>query len=104
MVHHQPDQREKATGLTDTAAFLEVVQPRKQVKAILFGHTHVWKHYETEGLHFVNLPTTAYLFNPKEPAGWVDATVSDGGMKLQLNEITKKHAKNGEVLDLKWRA
>lgn len=105
MVHHQPDDRpaDKVSGLTDTAAFLNTVMPRKQVKAVLFGHTHVWRHYAQDGVHFVNLPTTAYVFDPRQPAGWVDAHVTDRGMTLKLNAITPNHPKNGEVLQLGWR-
>jgi 3',5'-cyclic-AMP phosphodiesterase len=73
------------------------------VKAVLFGHTHVWKHYEHEGIHFVNLPTTAYVFKPDEPAGWVDAELSPKGIRLQLHAITPHHPKDKEVLDLTWR-
>jgi 3',5'-cyclic AMP phosphodiesterase CpdA len=105
MMHHQPDTRpiEKNNGLTDTAQLLELIQPRKQVKAVLFGHTHIWKHYEQEGVHFVNLPTTAYVFDPKQPAGWVDAETSARGMKLQLHAITPSHPADKQVLDLAWR-
>ncbi|HTL29786.1 MAG TPA: metallophosphoesterase [Tepidisphaeraceae bacterium] len=105
MMHHQPDTRaEKANGLTDTQALLEIVHPRKQVKAVLFGHTHIWTHYEQEGIHFVNLPTTAYVFDPKQPAGWVDAQLSQKGMKLELHAIAPNHPQDKQTLDLPWRA
>jgi 3',5'-cyclic AMP phosphodiesterase CpdA len=103
MLHHQPDVDPPISGLSDTPAFLELVRPRKQVKVILFGHTHVWKHYEEAGLHFVNLPTTAYVFEPAQPAGWVDAHIAPDGMKLQLRALDEQHPKHQEVLDLKWR-
>jgi 3',5'-cyclic AMP phosphodiesterase CpdA len=105
MMHHQPDSRpvEKNNGLTDTKDLLELINPRKQVKAVLFGHTHVWTHYEKEGVHFVNLPTTAYVFDPKQPAGWVDAQIAEQGMKLQLHAITPKHPWDKQSLDLNWR-
>jgi len=104
MMHHQPNRFEKDHGLIDTAAFVEIVQSRKQVKAVLYGHTHEWTYHVTDGLHFVNLPTSAYVFKPMQPAGWVDARLGESGMKLTLNTIAKTHPKNGEVLDLKWRA
>jgi 3',5'-cyclic AMP phosphodiesterase CpdA len=60
-VHHDPilEKKEKVTGLVDTEALLKVLQPRKQVKALVYGHTHVWDKAEHDGLHLVNLPTTA---------------------------------------------
>lgn len=106
MLHHQPDPHPangKIKGLVDTPAFLEIVQPRKQVKAVLFGHTHQWARYELEGLHLVNLPTSAYVFQAGQPAGWVDAQTSENGMKLQLHAITPNHPKDKELLDLTWR-
>jgi 3',5'-cyclic AMP phosphodiesterase CpdA len=105
MVHHQPDDRpiEKRSGLTDTVALIDTIKPRKQVKALLFGHTHAWNHREVDGLHFVNLPTTAYVFDATQPAGWVDATLTDKGMTLQLRSITPNHPKDKELLDLAWR-
>jgi 3',5'-cyclic AMP phosphodiesterase CpdA len=105
MVHHQPDDRpiEKRSGLTDTAELLDVLKPRKQVKALLFGHTHVWSHRTEDGLHFINLPTTAYVFKPEQPAGWVDAQLSPKGMTLQLQAITPDHPKDKERLELAWR-
>jgi 3',5'-cyclic AMP phosphodiesterase CpdA len=105
MVHHQPDGRpaEKVSGLTDTKAFLDVVMPRRQVKAVVFGHTHRWERYQVDGVHFVNLPTTAYVFDPKQPAGWVDARVSAKGMSLKLNAITPSHPKDGEMWEMAWR-
>jgi predicted phosphodiesterase len=74
------------------------------VKALLFGHTHVWKRYQLDGLHCINLPTTAYPFNATEPLGWVDAHVTPGALRLQLHAtITPKHPSAGEVLNLAWR-
>jgi 3',5'-cyclic AMP phosphodiesterase CpdA len=105
MLHHQPDERppDKASGLTDTKPFLDILEPRKQVKAVLFGHTHVWKHWERDGLHLINLPTSAYVFDSKQPAGWVDAHLTERGLSLQLHAITPEHSSDGELLELNWR-
>ena len=105
MMHHQPDERpiEKVSGLLDTAPLLNLIRPRRQVKAVLFGHTHVWKHYERDGIHFINQPATAYAFKKDQPTGWVDARVERGKMRLQLHAISLNHSKDGEVLDLPWR-
>ena len=42
MVHHNPGVGANI-GLKDTSAFLDVIRPRKQVKAYVYGHTHTWK-------------------------------------------------------------
>jgi len=104
--HHNPDdcKREKPSGLLDTAKLLEVILPRKQVKAYVFGHTHVWKVARHEsGIHFINLPATAYVFAKGVPSGWVLATMQPDGARLRLNCIDRAHAQHGQTLDLKWR-
>ena len=105
MVHHNPSVGEKVTGLKDTEALFKVIRPRKQVKAYLFGHTHVWKVAQDEsGIHLINLPPTGYVFKEGNPSGWVRATLATSGVKLELRCVDTKHPAHGEVKELKWRA
>jgi 3',5'-cyclic AMP phosphodiesterase CpdA len=105
MVHHNPGMTENVPGLKDTAAFLEIIRPRKHVKAYFCGHTHVWNITQDEsGIHFINLPPISYLFKEGKPSGWVRATVAADSMKLELRCIDTKHSQHGEVKELKWRA
>ena len=105
MLHHNPGMTENVPGIKDTAAFLEIIRPRKQVKAYFFGHTHSWSVTQDDsGIHFINLPPTGYVFKPGKPSGWVRATVSDDGMKLELRCLDTTHKQHGEVNNLKWRA
>src|SRR4051812_17760807 len=74
MVHHNPQFTapgpKKAGGLLDTAALLDVPSPRKQAKVLFFGPSHRWSHEQREdGLHPVNLPATAYVFDAGQPSG-----------------------------------
>lgn len=104
MLHHNPGVQENVSGLKDTEALLEVIRPRKQVKAWIFGHTHVWRiQPDPSGIHLVNLPPVAYLFHPGDPAGWVHGTIRRDGMKLELRCIDPAHKQHGQVVDLKWR-
>jgi Icc protein len=103
VVHHHPDSGLTAGGLEDTQALLDVIVPRKQVKAWIYGHTHAWGHRERDGVHFINLPPTAWLFVPSKPAGWVDVRLKDDGAVLQLAALKKNHPQNGQKLELKWR-
>lgn len=105
MLHHNPGLTDSVPGLKDTAALLEVIRPRKHVKAYFFGHTHAWGVTQDEGgIHFINLPPTGYIFKEGKPSGWVCATVRAEGMKLELRCLDTKHPQHGEVKDLKWRA
>ena len=104
LVHHNPGLTGNF-GLKDTAAFLEVIRPRKQVKAYIFGHTHVWNVWQDDsGIHLINLPPVGYVFEAGRPAGWVHATLDDKGMRLELRCVDPTHKSHGQVVPLQWRA
>jgi Icc protein len=104
LVHHNPALEGGNMGLKDTARFLEIIRPRKQVKAYIYGHTHSWEvQQDSSGIHFINLPAVAYVFRKGDPSGWVIATVEKNAMRLELRCIDPKHPKQGQKLDLKWR-
>ena len=107
IVHHNPNSTgiavQSGGGLIDTAALYEALVPRKHVKALLFGHTHVWSIGRYEDIHLVNLPPTAYLFDKERPNGWVLAELKEDGASLTLNALDKHHADHGKTVDLKWR-
>ena len=103
MVHHNPGIQENM-GLLDTMSLYEVIRPRRQVKAYIYGHTHTWKITRDEsGIHLVNLPPVAYVFRENDPAGWVHARVRKDSIQLELHCIDQKHQSHGEVQDLVWR-
>jgi len=102
LAHHDPDNG-LGNGLLDTKAFFEVLAPRKQVKAYVFGHTHRWQLSEHYGIHLINLPATAWVFAAAEARGWVDATLTADGINLELHCLDPKHPKHGEKAELKWR-
>lgn len=105
LVHHNPGAIGHVGGLKDTAAFYDIIRPRRQVKAYIFGHTHIWQvQHDTSGIHLINLPPVAYVFVEGEPAGWVHATLGPKGMRLQLRCVDPTHKTHGQVVDLKWRA
>jgi 3',5'-cyclic AMP phosphodiesterase CpdA len=107
--HHNVNQPEAKSdtaqkgGLRDGAELVDALLPRKHVKAFIFGHTHEWRHWELDGIHFINLPTTAYIFDPEEPRGWVDVRLEKRGMSLRLESLDKTHPKHKEKLVLRWR-
>ena len=102
VMHHDPHHRD-TTGLQDTEALYELILPRKQVKAYVFGHTHRWSVDKVEGLHLINLPTLAWIFDKTQPVGWVDARLRPDGMLLTLNTLNRKHPAHGQLNDLIWR-
>lgn len=93
-----------AKSLVDSPDLLAILTPRKQVKACFYGHTHNWSiQRESNGIHLINLPPTAYVFRAGMPNGWVHAALRKDGMKLTLNCVEAKHTQNGAAADLAWR-
>ncbi len=72
IAHHN---LEGLTGLQDAAALLQIAVDHQQVKAYFYGHTHQWKVRREKEIHLVNVPATAWLFDAKEPRGWLDVTL-----------------------------
>ncbi len=104
LVHHNPGITGGNMGLRDTAQLLEVIRPRRQVKAYIFGHTHHWHvEQDSSGIHLVNLPPVAYVFREGDPAGWVHATLAESGMQLELRSIDPTHKAHGQKIRLEWR-
>jgi Icc protein len=104
LVHHNPGLEGGNLGLKDTLPFMEVIRPRKQVKAYIFGHTHHWSvEQDTSGIHLINLPPVAYVFREGEPSGWVHATVQKDAMHLEMRSVDPKHKAHGQTFDLAWR-
>jgi 3',5'-cyclic AMP phosphodiesterase CpdA len=105
VLHHNPGLNGGNLGLKDTFPLLEVIRPRTQVKAYVYGHTHSWKvETDTSGIHLINLPPVSYVFSEGEPSGWVHAAIQDTGMELELRCVDPTHKSHGQRVKLGWRA
>ena len=89
-VHHNLDADEDG-ALTDAGRLLEIVRPAMNVKAIIYGHTHAWKHDKQDGIHLVNVPAVAYNFKDSEPIGWTDAYFSAKGAQIEAECHWRQH-------------
>lgn len=106
VAHHYPQPHDKPANnnsLLDTDAFFNVILPRKQVKTYFFGHSHGWFTSVSQDLHLVNLPTTAYVFNKKQPSGWIDAHMRPDGIALRLCALDRQHPAHDKSVNLVWR-
>jgi 3',5'-cyclic AMP phosphodiesterase CpdA len=103
-IHHNPGLHGNM-GLIDTLGLWDVIRPRKQVKAYIYGHTHTWKvERDSSGIHLINLPPVAYVFEKGYPSGWVHTTLQRQGMRLELRCTDPTHQAHGQIVNLKWRA
>jgi len=106
MAHHNPEPKSlagKPKGLIDGDDLLNVLLPRKQAKLYFFGHTHRWEQTERDGLPLLNLPTTVWVFDAKQPHGWVDAHLHPTGISLQLHALNRRHPADGQCWSIAWR-
>jgi 3',5'-cyclic-AMP phosphodiesterase len=107
MIHHQPSPVFAGivtSGLEDGAELMAILRPRQQVKAWFFGHTHHWDVSRDEsGIHLINLPPVAYVFEEGQPNGWVHAAVQNNGARLELRCLDRAHKSHGQVVNLAWR-
>lgn len=111
MAHHHLKIRDEKgrvfkpmTALRDSAELHEVMKSRRQVKAYFHGHTHRWEIRRTrEGIHLVNLPSSAYVFESSQPGGWVEATAREDGIDLVLRSLDPRHPAHGVRHRLHWR-
>lgn len=104
LVHHNPGKDGAIGGLKDTQDLFDVIRPRKQVKALIYGHTHDWKVTQDQsGIHLINLPPVAYPFKEGNPSGWVEVEMGRSGMDLELRCVDPQHPLHGQEVKLKWR-
>lgn len=100
-VHHYLSSQPGA--LNDTPEFLKVIEPRKQVKAVVYGHSHRWEYKESNGLHLINLPAIAYPFGADQPLAWARFQPTAKGGDLTLRCIGGDRSKHGETIKMTWR-
>lgn len=99
-VHHSLEDNDG--DLADVARLFEIIKPHRQVKAIFYGHSHVWGMKERQRVQLINLPAVGYNFQDKDPVGWVDARFRRDGVQLTMRAFAGNTADNGKSFDVKW--
>jgi 3',5'-cyclic-AMP phosphodiesterase len=106
VLHHNPGPPEAVGSLKDTRELFEIIRPRRQVKAWVYGHSHRWNVSQDDesGIHLINLPPVAYTFSKTDPSGWVHARLQRKGIHLELRCLDSAHPEQGKTVKLGWRA
>ena len=89
--------------LLDVPRLFDLIKPIRKVKAVLYGHSHVYKYSQFEGVHLINLPAMGYNFSDTEPIGWVEARLTAKGGDFTLHVVAGNKDKDGCVTKLTWR-
>jgi 3',5'-cyclic-AMP phosphodiesterase len=98
-VHHNP----APDALQDTERLLPILQRCRAVKALIFGHRHVYTLDQIDGMHLVNLPVVGYSFADGNPVGWVEAAFSAQGADLTLHAVAGETRDDGKTTSLARR-
>ncbi len=101
-VHHQPDP-DNDGALVDAARLLDILAPRPAVKALVFGHTHVYSLDKFKDVHLINLPAVGYNFADGNPVGWMEGAFSKQGLDLKLHAFAGEMKDDGKSVNLSWR-
>ncbi len=102
VVHHTL--RDGDGDLLDVERMFDIIAPHKKVKAIIYGHSHVYQYDIRDGIHLINLPAVGYNFREQDPVGWVEANLSAQGAELTLHAIDGNTRDDGKVTQVQWRS
>ncbi len=102
VVHHPPDDTDN--NLHDSDRLFKIIAPHRQVKALIYGHSHVYRLAVEQGIHLINLPALGYNFNDREPVGWVEAQLTASGGEFTLRALGGNTEQDGKTIRLEWRS
>jgi 3',5'-cyclic AMP phosphodiesterase CpdA len=88
--------------LLDSDRLFDLLRPHRQVKAIFYGHSHVWQQSERQNVKLINLPAVGYNFRDEDPVGWVEARFNPAGVDLTLHAIAGNTAEDGRTTLIGW--
>lgn len=89
--------------LLDVLHLFRMIEPIQKVKAIVYGHSHVYGFSQFEGIHLINLPAVGYNFNDTDPVGWVQARLTANGGDFTLHVAGGNGDTDGRLTRLTWR-
>lgn len=88
--------------LLDADRMFELLHAQRHVKAVFYGHSHVWAISRRDRLQLVNLPAVGYNFSDNQPVGWVDARFDAAGVSLTLRALAGNRTGDGQTTRLAW--
>jgi 3',5'-cyclic AMP phosphodiesterase CpdA len=99
-VHHTLEDNDG--DLLDAHQLFDMIAPHPHVKAIFFGHSHVWSITERQNVKLINLPAVGYNFRDQDPVGWVDAKFDSLGVDLTLRAFGGNTTGDRKITRVDW--
>ncbi len=95
-VHHPG--RSISEGCRDFDDVARLARSRASVQAVVTGHDHTFSVDRSGSVHLIGLPSSAFPFIAGTDCGWVEAVLSEYGLRLSF------HGTGGSSEHrLKWR-
>ena len=100
-VHHTLDDGDGS--LLDWPRVLDIIRGQRLVKAVIYGHSHVYGFRTESDIHLINLPAVGYNFGDAHPVGWVEARFATSGAEFTLRAFGGNRTRDRETHKLQWR-
>jgi 3',5'-cyclic AMP phosphodiesterase CpdA len=95
-----------SSQIQDLEQFWNIVRTRRQVKAYIHGHAHMYRHSVMDNVHLISLPALGWgpwnVARSPEPVGWTVATVHRYGIDLRLHTVNSEHQLNRDLRKFNW--
>jgi Icc protein len=101
LMHHTLEDHDRA--LLDGDRLMDIVRPHRNVKGIVYGHSHRYEYKERDGVQMINLPAVAFHFSPEQPVGWVEAKFTREGAAMTLHAVAGDRSADGKTVAVRWR-
>ena len=88
--------------LLDADRLFRIVETHKKVKAIFYGHSHVYHIGDHGHIKLINLPAVGYNFIDSQPVGWIEANITRQSGRFTLHAIGGNIKEDGESIELSW--
>jgi len=98
--HHTPYDGDG--DLLDSDRLFNILLPYKKLKAVFYGHSHVYNIADRGHIKLINLPAVGYNFTDNQPIGWIEAHLNKRHGTFLLHAIGGNREKNGEVREITW--
>ncbi len=100
-VHHTLDDGDGS--LLDAPRLFDIIRDKRIVKAIVYGHSHVYSYRKEGDIDLINIPALGYNFSDAQPVGWVEAAFTPDGAAFTLHAMAGNRASDRQTTRLRWR-
>jgi 3',5'-cyclic AMP phosphodiesterase CpdA len=98
--HHTPYDGD--SDLLDSGRLFDIVEKYRKVKAVFYGHSHVYRFSERSHIKLINQPAVGYNFIDSQPVGWLETRISKDRGIFTLHAIGGNMENDGKSDEIVW--